>query len=117
MNPLAPTPASASDRMPTDKLVLRLLATLVSVSVVGLGSLSIWALHHYGSSGRLGSAAVLQDGVPAVTMGWVLVCVGLLPLALWFRGRRAAQAWCAACVAAAGVCLYLVWVLAPGAAG
>jgi Zn-dependent protease with chaperone function len=94
-------------RSSKDLLVLRLLATLISLTVVGLGSLAVWTAHYYGRTSKLGGAELVLDGGPAVAIGWVLVSFGLLPLALWFSGKRPALVWCGVCAVAAGVFLYL----------
>ena len=86
-----------------DMLVPRLLATLISATVVGLGLLAVLTEHYYGRTSKLGGAEVTLYGGPAVATGWGLVCLGLLPLALWFPGKRSALAWSVVCVVAAGV--------------
>lgn len=91
---------------PKDLLVLRLLATLMTLTVSGLGILAILTTHYYGRTSKLGGAEVSIDGAPAVAMGLCLVFFGLLPLALWFRSKRPALVWMLLCLAASGLAFY-----------
>ena len=106
--PRSPTnlPDSLVDANPAarsnDLLLPRLLASLVSVTIVGLGVMAIWTRHDYGRTTKLGGAEVVLDGPPAVAMGVCTVLFGLFPLALWFDSRRTAIAWTVLCFVAAG---------------
>jgi len=97
------TPAARSRAL----LLPRLLATLISATIVGLGIMAIWTRHDYGRTTKLGGAEVMLDGSPAVAMGVCTVLFGLSPLALWFSGRRPAIAWMVLCFIAAGVAFYI----------
>jgi hypothetical protein len=61
----------------------------------------VLARSYYGRTSKLGGAEVSLGGVPAVAMGLATIFLGLLPLALWFPGKRTALAWALACVFAA----------------
>ena len=97
----APGP-SAGDENRSKKLLLpRLLASLVSLTLVGLGLAALWTQHYYGRTTKLGGAEVSIDGAPAVAMGLATVFLGLMPLALWFSRPRPAVAWSVAWAVAA----------------
>jgi hypothetical protein len=95
-------------------LLPRLLASLASITVVGLGLMAVWTRHDYGRTGRLGGAEVTLDGAPAVAMGVCTVLFGLFPLAFWFDNRRAAVAWVSLCFVAAGAAFLLALRLRHG---
>ena len=86
-------PPSSGPHENNGLLSARLLVSLVSLTLVGLGFFSIFSEHYYGSSNKLGRAEVSLWGVPAVIMGVGTVCLGLAPLALWFSSRKAAVLW------------------------
>jgi hypothetical protein len=99
-------PASKENRS-KELLVPRLLASLISLCVVGLGITAILTQHYYGRTTKLGGAEVSLDGGPAIAMGFCTVFFGLLPLALWFPAKRPALVWVVACFSAAGVAFYI----------
>lgn len=101
-NTTPPEPSSAKDL-----LVPRLLMSLISVTLVGLGLMDIVTGHYYGITNKLGKAEVVLDGPSATAMGVTTVFFGLLPLALWFRTKRRALLWSMACVIAAGSAFYV----------
>jgi hypothetical protein len=103
---MTPRPASKENRS-KELLVPRLLASLISLSVVGLGITAILTQHYYGRTTKLGGAEVSLDGGPALAMGFCTVFFGLFPLALWFPARRPALVWVVACFFAAGVAFYI----------
>ncbi len=88
-------------------LVPRLLASLISVSIVGLGMLAVVTQHYYGRTSKLGGAEVSLDGAAAVGMGAATVFLGLVPLALWFPSKRPALAWAIVWICAAAVVFYI----------
>ena len=88
-------------------LVPRLLVSLISLTMVGLGIMAFLTQHYYGRTSKLGGAEVSLNGGPAVSMGLATVFFGLLPLALWFPSKRPALAWALACAAAAAVSFYI----------
>ena len=92
-------------RSSQDMLVPRLLATLISLTVVGLGTMTVLTEHYYGQTSKLGGAEAVLDGGPAVLMGWATIFFGLLPLGLWFPGKRSALVWSVACVMVAVILL------------
>ena len=99
-------PASKENRS-KELLVPRLLASLISLSVVGLGITAILTQHYYGRTTKLGGTEVSLDGGPAIAMGFCTLFFGLFPLALWFPARRPALVWVVACFSAAGVAFYI----------
>jgi hypothetical protein len=88
-------------------LVPRLLASLISLTLVGLGVMAMVTGHYYGRTSKLGGAEISLDGPAATAMGFSEVLVGLIPLAFWFRTRRAAMVWTVACLVAAGAAFYV----------
>jgi multisubunit Na+/H+ antiporter MnhB subunit len=88
-------------------LVPRLLASLISLSIVGLGVTVILTQHYYGRSTKLGGAEISLDGAAAIAMGFCTVFFGLFPLAFWFPAKRPALVWVVACFSAAGVAFYI----------
>ena len=99
-------PAS-KERRSKELLVPRLLVSLISLTVVGLGIMALLTQHYYGRTSKLGGAEVSLDGVPAVAMGLGLAFFGLLPLAVWFPSKRPALAWAVACISAAAASFYV----------
>jgi hypothetical protein len=85
----------------------RLLMSLISLTIVGLGLVTIVTGHYFGSTSKLGGAEVSLDGSAATAMGVSTLLFGLFPLALWFRTRRPAIGWVVACFVAAGVAFYV----------
>jgi hypothetical protein len=88
-------------------LVPRLLVSLISLTLVGLGVMTILTGHYYGSTSKLGGAEISLDGPPATAMGFSTVLFGLFPLAFWFRTKRPAIVWAVACFIAAGAAFYV----------
>jgi cell division protein FtsW (lipid II flippase) len=84
-------------------LIPRLLASLISLTVVGLGIMAVVTQHYYGRSSKHGNAEVSLDGAAAVGMGVATVFLGLVPLALWFRSKRPALAWAVVCISVAAI--------------
>ena len=85
----------------------RLLVSLISLTIVGLGLMSIVTAQYSGSTSKLGGAEVSLDGPAATAMGVSTLLFGLFPLALWFNTKRPAIAWVVACFVAAGVAFYV----------
>ena len=81
--------------------------SLISLTFVGLGVMTIVTGHYYGSTNKLGGAKVSLDGPPAIAMGVSTVLVGLFPLALWFRAKWARIVWIVACFIAAGAAFFV----------
>lgn len=92
MNPSEKTTSSA------DRLLARVLATLIALVFTGLGVMAIVTGHYDGRSSRWGSEVAL-DGEPALLMGLALAAMGLFPLGIWFRTRRQALIWVLLCFA------------------
>lgn len=88
-----PSPAS-------NRLLARVLATLIALVFTGLGVMAVVTGHYDGRSSRWGSEVAL-DGGPALFMGLALVAMGLFPLGIWFRTRRQALIWVLLCFAVA----------------
>jgi hypothetical protein len=82
-------------------MVPRLLASLISLTVVAVGMLAVMTQHDYGRTSKLGGAEVSLDGAAAVAMGAATVFLGLVPLALWFPSKRPASAWAVVWISAA----------------
>ena len=96
------TPKPPSSRS-KELLVPRLLASLISLTLVGLGAMSVVTQSYYGRTSKLGGAEVSLSGGQAVGLGLTTIFLGLLPLAFWFSSKRPALAWALACVAAAAI--------------
>jgi hypothetical protein len=94
-------------RIERDMVVPRLLMSLISLTLVGLGVMTILTGHYYGRTSKLGGAEVSLDGPAATAMGISTVLLGLFPLALWFRTKRPAMVWAIACVLAAAAAFYV----------
>ena len=90
-----------------EMLVPRLLATLISLTIVALGLMAVFTQHYYGRTSKLGGAEVSLDGAAAVGMGVATVFLGLLPLAFWFPNKRPALVWAVVCIFAAAVAFYI----------
>lgn len=99
---------NASDRSRSKELLLpRLLVSLISLTLVGLGMMAVLTQSYYGRTSKLGGAEVSLDGGPAVAMDVATIFLGLMPLALWFPGKRPALAWSLACFAGAAIAFYI----------
>jgi hypothetical protein len=84
-------------------LVPRLLATLVSFTVIGLGLLAMVTLHYHGRGTQPSGAENSLEGTAAFVMGLSTVLAGMTPLALWFDTKRWALIWAFACTLGAGI--------------
>jgi hypothetical protein len=91
---------------PADLRPLRWLATLISLTLVGLGLFAIVTGHYHGESSKYG-AVVDLDGAHAVRAGLMEIALGAAPLAFWCRTPRAAAIWAGACALAFVVLLGL----------
>ena len=89
-----PTPTPSEDLR-----IARLLAVFIALVVVGLGLYSVITEHYYGYSSRR-NVEVILEGKRAISMGYVYVALGLMPLALCSRSGRAAGWWAALCIVA-----------------
>jgi hypothetical protein len=87
-------------------LVPRLLTSLISLTLVGLGVMTILTGHYYGRTSKLGGAEISLDGPPAIALGFSTVFFGLFPLAFWFPAKRLRVVWAVACLTAAGAAFY-----------
>jgi hypothetical protein len=94
----------SSRRPPRDLRAARVVAVLIAVVFVGLGLYSITAEHYYGYNSRRNIEVVL-DGPRAVSMGYVYIALGLLPLAFCCPTGRAAAWWGAICSVAFAIAL------------
>lgn len=90
-----------------DLLLFRLLLSLISLMLIGLGVLAISTDHYYGSTSKYGGHEVVLDGASATAMGIAIVLFGLFPLAAWFKTRRWVITWSVACFAGAGAAVYI----------
>jgi hypothetical protein len=79
----------------------------ISLTLVGLGVVTILTGHYSGSTSKLGGAEISLVGPPATAMGFSTVLFGLFPLAFWFRTKRPAIVWVVACLMAAGAAFYV----------
>jgi hypothetical protein len=85
----------------------RILASLLSLIIVSIGLRAILTAEYIARSGRLGVELVLS-GPAAVASGVCVLCLGLLPLSLWFSENRRLQfAWCLGCLIAASIAYYI----------
>lgn len=87
-----------------DLRIARILAILIAFVVIGLGLYSVVTEHYYGYSSRR-NIEVILDGRRAISVGYVYVALGFMPLALCFRTGRAAGWWAALCVVAFAIAL------------
>jgi len=90
-----PDPEPARTR---DMHLARILCTLISFVISGLGTMSIVTSFYYGRTSKLGGAEVLLEGRPAVVAGIGMAIFGLFPLALWARTRTGAALWSGGCM-------------------
>ena len=81
-----------------DLLVARLLVTLISAVIIGLGIFSIVTEHYYGYTSKYGGQEVILDGIPAIKFGLGYILLGMSPLALWAKSGKAAGTWAAICL-------------------
>jgi len=88
-------------------LVPRLLMSLIGLTLVGLGVMTILTGHYYGRTSKLGGAEISLDGPPAIALGFSTVFFGLFPLAFWFRNKRPRIAWAVACLVTAVAAFYV----------
>ena len=95
------------ERSSKKMLVPRLLASLISLTVVGLGMLAVLTQHYYGRTSKLGGAEVSLNGSAAVGMGVATVFLGLVPLALWFPSKRPALVFAVVCMSGAAISFYV----------
>ena len=77
----------------------RVMAILISATLVGLGVLSLVTGTYSGHTSKLGGADVFLTGAPALRAGAMTIALGLSPLALCFRTARQAGWWAGACMA------------------
>ncbi|MDD2463306.1 MAG: hypothetical protein PHI97_04860 [Desulfobulbus sp.] len=87
---------------PNLMLIPRLLASLLSLFIVGLGFQVVLSAHYFARSGKLG-VEITVDGPPAIAMGIGLIFWGLIPLTLWFTSRRFRIVWLIFCILSAAV--------------
>ncbi|MEA2766324.1 MAG: hypothetical protein QOK07_2728 [Gemmatimonadaceae bacterium] len=84
----------------------RLLISLVSLTLVGLGVMTMFTGHYYGRTSKFGGAEVSLDGPAAIVTGLGEVFFGLFPLAFWFGTGRSRILWAVVCFVAAGAAFY-----------
>ena len=94
-------------------LVPRLMASLLSLILVVMGVVAIQTGHYSARSARLGGVEISLEGLPAVVMGFSTLFLGLFPLLLWFRTKRARVIWAIGCLVAAGVSFWVSVSLQP----
>lgn len=87
---------------PNRLLIPRLLASLLSLFIIGIGLKAVLSAHYFARSGRLGME-ITVDGPPAIVMGIGLIFWGLIPLTLWFSSRRSRVVWLLLCIISAAV--------------
>src|SRR3981081_3409450 len=88
-------------------LVPRLLMSLIGLTLVGLGIMTILTGHSYGRTSKLGGAEISLDGPAATAMGFSEALFGLFPLAVWFHTKRSRIAWAVVCLIAAAAVFYV----------
>ena len=84
----------------------RLLMSLVSLTFVGLGVMTMFTGHYYGRTSKFGGAEVSLDGPAAIVTGLSEALFGLFALAFWFGTTRSRILWAVACFVAAGAAFY-----------
>ena len=94
-------------------MIPRLLATLVSLTIIGLGLLAMVTQHFHGRPSAPGGVEHSLEGMAAVVMGLSTVLAGLSPLALWFETRRSALLWAAAFTVSAVIVFVIALRWAP----
>jgi len=82
---------------PNFLLIPRVLASLVSLFIVGIGFKAVMTAHYFARSGRLGME-ITVNGPPAVAMGIGIIFWGFIPLTLWFNTKRSRGIWLIFCV-------------------
>lgn len=97
----APTGRAAPQPAP-GRLLLRWGVSAIGAVLVALGSFNLWTAHYFGRTTKLGGAQVHLDGSPALAMGLATLCLGLLSLAVWLRGKGLITLWCGLCLTGAG---------------
>ena len=101
-----PQPAAGQDRT-RDLRLARLLCTLISAVITGLGIMSVCTSFYYGRTSKYGGAEVLLEGRPAVMAGIGMTIFGLFPLALWAKTPLVAGLWSGVCmIAGLGILLF-----------
>ena len=81
---------------PHDLRPLRVLATLIALTFIGLGLLATVSGQYHGEASRYGTIVDL-DGAAAIRAGLVEIALGMAPLAFWCRTPKAAAVWAGAC--------------------
>ena len=90
-------------------LVGRLMMSLISLVVVGLGVVAIVTEQYQGHNSKIRGADVAIYGQQAVLVGLFLVFLGLMPLALWFKTKRMALMFVVGCAVMSGAFLILAF--------
>ena len=102
-NSLGPDKNDTNSASRSKKLLIpRIMASLLSLIIVVIGSMAVMTAHYYIRNGRLGMEITL-DGSPAIAMGVSTIFLGLLPLTLWFPNKRPKATWLIFCFVAATV--------------
>jgi hypothetical protein len=99
--------ASITNARARELLLARLLTSFFSLTLVGLGVMTILTGHYYGRTSKLGGAENSLDGPSATALGLGEVLFGLFPLAFWFQAKRPRIAWAAACLVAAAAAFFV----------
>lgn len=73
--------------------MLRVLCSAMSALLLAMGVYNIVTRQYYGRSTRFGFHEVWLEGAMAASMGSVMVLLGLVPLAVWFRKPGHAATW------------------------
>nr|WP_320011826.1 hypothetical protein [uncultured Desulfobulbus sp.] len=85
----------------------RILASLLSLIIVIIGLRAVLTGEYIARSGRLGVELILT-GPAAVYSGVCVICLGFLPLLLWFSKHRRLQIVLGiGCLIAAAIAYYL----------
>lgn len=66
-----------------DRLILRLLMTLIGGVLIVMGLFTLSEQHYYGESTRHGYVEVVLEGRRAIAMGVFQLGLGALPLSVW----------------------------------
>ena len=96
---------SDSKKAIENRKILRILLSMISLVVVGLGVMAILNEHYYGISTRYGYKEVNVDGIQAIRIGVTLILLGLIPMGVWWKTARQVMVWSIGCVMAFGVAL------------
>lgn len=96
---------SNADGRSRDRLLMRLLISLVALFLIVSGGASLVSESYFGRTSKLGGAVNHLSGSPAAALGVATLFFGLSMLAVWGRRRSHVLTWSLLCLAVAGAAL------------